>query len=66
MKRKFISKLGPNGIPDGIKPEEHLNYLQKTIFKHYNVLNVVEIDEIGEMYGKPIQLNWCVIYTNKI
>jgi hypothetical protein len=66
MKTKFISKLSPDGIPDGIKPEEQLNYLQKTLFKDYNVLSVVEINEIGEMYGKPIQLNWCVIYTNKI
>jgi|LakMenEpi03Aug12_release.lakeMendotaPanAssembly.Ray.scaffolds.fasta_scaffold3248913_1 hypothetical protein len=66
MKTNFISKLSPDGIPSELKPEEWLNYLQKTLFKDYNVLSVVEIDEIGEMYGKPIQLNWCVIYTNNM
>ena len=58
----MVSKLGPSGIPDNIKPEEWLSYLQEVEFKFYTILSVEEIDETGSLWGKPIPLKWRVVY----
>ena len=62
--KNFVTTMGPDVIPDEIKKNEMVDYVQKlSFFQGYDVLSVEQVSEISQ-YGQP--LKWRVIYNNKL